>query len=113
MHTTETLLGVSFETCLRCHEDVLMGSRCYVLLRRRHNVQGSLPKYFKNMPCFEKIMKFQVKSYLTGNIQKKKKKKRKKERKKKFFHTNKQNIQKILTSKYLPLTDVKLNNIKM
>ena len=95
MHTTETLLGVSFETCLRCHEDVLMGSRCYVLFRRRHNVQGSLPKYFKSMheimlvtaknhaknfPCFEKIMKFQVKSYLTGNIQKKKKKKERKEK---------------------------------
>ena len=35
--TTETLLGVSFETCLRCRRDALMGCRCYVLLRRCHD----------------------------------------------------------------------------
>ena len=31
-------LGVSFETCLKRHGDILMGSRCYVLLRCRHDV---------------------------------------------------------------------------
>ena len=35
--TTETSLGVSFETCLRGQRDALMGRRCYVLLRRRHD----------------------------------------------------------------------------
>ena len=35
---TEMSLGVSFETCLRHCEDALMGRRCYVLLRRHHNV---------------------------------------------------------------------------
>ena len=47
----------------------------------------------KNMPCFEKIKKFQAKSYLNRQNSKK-------ERKNKFFHTKKQNIQKILASKY-------------
>ena len=51
-------------------------------------------KHAKNMPCFEKIMKFQAKSYLNRQHSKK-------EKKRKFFHTNKQNIQKILASKYL------------
>ena len=36
--TTETSLGVSFETCLRRCGDIQMGHRCYVLLRRRHDV---------------------------------------------------------------------------
>ena len=31
-------LGVSFETFLRRRGDVLMGRRCYVLLRSRYNV---------------------------------------------------------------------------
>ena len=71
--------------------------------------QGSLSNYFKNMyeiilviaknhaknmPCLERFVKFQAKSYLSRQH-----KKRKKE--KKFFHTIKQNIQKILASKYL------------
>ena len=38
IRTTETSLGVSFETCLRRRGDVLMGRRCYVLLRNRHYV---------------------------------------------------------------------------
>ena len=36
--TTETLLSVRFEICLRRLGDVLMGRCCYVLLRRCHNV---------------------------------------------------------------------------
>ena len=53
---TDTSLGVPFATCLRRHEDVLrrrwrnedvMGRRCYVLLRCRHNVpikrRGNVP----------------------------------------------------------------------
>ena len=47
----------------------------------------------KNMPCFEKIKKFQAKSYLNRQNSKK-------ERKNKFFHTKNQNIQKILASIY-------------
>ena len=35
--TIATLLGVSFETCLRRSEDVLMRRRCFILLRRHHN----------------------------------------------------------------------------
>ena len=31
-------LGVSFETCLRRRGEALMGHRCYVLLRRHHDV---------------------------------------------------------------------------
>ena len=31
-------MGVSFETCLRRREDVLIGRDCCVLFRRRHNV---------------------------------------------------------------------------
>ena len=34
----ETSLGVSFETCLRRCGDVIMGCRCYVLLRGRYDV---------------------------------------------------------------------------
>ena len=30
-------LGVSFETCLRRHEYILMGRHCYILLRHRHD----------------------------------------------------------------------------
>ena len=30
-------MGVSFETCLRRRGDVLIGRRCYILSRRRHN----------------------------------------------------------------------------
>ena len=30
-------MGVSFETCLRRREDVMMGRRCYVFLRRRYD----------------------------------------------------------------------------
>ena len=37
-HTAEMSLGVSFQTCLRRHGDVLMGGRCYVLLRRHHDI---------------------------------------------------------------------------
>ena len=36
--TTETSFGVSFQTCLRRRGDVLMGRRCYILLRRWRNV---------------------------------------------------------------------------
>ena len=36
--TTETSLGFSFETCLRRRRDALMGRRCYVLLRRCHDI---------------------------------------------------------------------------
>ena len=40
-------MGVSFETCLRRRGDELMGGRCYVLLRRRHDVsikrRGDVP----------------------------------------------------------------------
>ena len=35
---TETSLGVSFETFLRDHEDVLMSRRHYVSLRLRHDI---------------------------------------------------------------------------
>ena len=38
IRTTETSLGVSFETFLRRRGDVMIGCRCYVLLRRRYNV---------------------------------------------------------------------------
>ena len=38
IRSTETSLGVSFETCLRRHGDVLMGSCHYVPLRRHHNI---------------------------------------------------------------------------
>ena len=31
-------MGVSFKTCLRRREDVMMEHRCYVLLRRRYDV---------------------------------------------------------------------------
>ena len=31
-------MGVSFETCLRRRGDVMVGCRCYVLLRRRYDV---------------------------------------------------------------------------
>ena len=34
----KTLLGVSFETCLRRRGDVMVGRRCYVLLRRRYDI---------------------------------------------------------------------------
>ena len=34
----ETLLGVSFETCVRRRGHVMMGHRFYVLLRRRYDV---------------------------------------------------------------------------
>ena len=37
-HTTKTSLGVSFETSLRRPGDVPMLRRCYVLLRRCHDV---------------------------------------------------------------------------
>ena len=37
-HTTKTSLGVSFETSLRRPGDVPMVRRCYVLLRRCHDV---------------------------------------------------------------------------
>ena len=43
---TETLLGVSFETCLRRRWDVLMRHCCYVLLRCRRDVpitRGDVP----------------------------------------------------------------------
>ena len=48
-HTTETSLGISFQTCLRCREDVL------VLLRRFHNVpirrRGDTPlKHLGDVP---------------------------------------------------------------
>ena len=40
-------MGVSLETCLRRHRDVLMGRRSYVLLRRRYDVpirrRGDVP----------------------------------------------------------------------
>ena len=40
-------MGVSFETCLRRRRDGLMGRRCYVLLRRFHDVpircRGDVP----------------------------------------------------------------------
>ena len=43
----ETLLSVSFETCLKRRGDVLMGRHCYVLLRRGYDVpirrRGDLP----------------------------------------------------------------------
>ena len=38
IRTTETSLGVSFETYLRCCADVMIGRRCYVPLRRRHDI---------------------------------------------------------------------------
>ena len=31
-------MGVSFETCLRRHGEVMVGRRCYVLLRRRYDI---------------------------------------------------------------------------
>ena len=31
-------MGVSFETCLTRREDVMVGRRCYVLLRHRYDV---------------------------------------------------------------------------
>ena len=37
-HTTETLLGALFETCLTRRGDVLIGRCCYFLLRCRHDV---------------------------------------------------------------------------
>ena len=47
IRTTETSLGVSFETCLRRRKDALMGSYCYVLLKRFHDVpircRGDVP----------------------------------------------------------------------
>ena len=48
-------LGVSFETCLRCCGDALMGLCCYVLLRIRHDVQircrGDVPlRRLSNVP---------------------------------------------------------------
>ena len=47
IRTNETSLGVSFETCLRRREDVLMRRCCYLLLRRRHDVpircRGDVP----------------------------------------------------------------------
>ena len=52
--TTETSLGVSFETCLRRHGDVLMGRRYHVLLRCRHDAPirpcGDVP-----LRCFGKV----------------------------------------------------------
>ena len=45
--TTETSFGVSLETFLRRHGDVLMGCCCYVLLRVRYDVpirrRGDVP----------------------------------------------------------------------
>ena len=38
IRTTETSLGVSFETCLRRRRDALMGRHCYVFLRCCHDV---------------------------------------------------------------------------
>ena len=38
IRTTETSLGVSFETYLRRSGDLLMGRRHYVPLRRRHDI---------------------------------------------------------------------------
>lgn len=58
--------------------------------------------------CFERFVKFQAKSHLSRQH---KKKRRKKE--KKFFHTNKQNIQKILASKISLTDEIKPKNIKM
>ena len=47
IRTTETSLGVSFETCLRRRKDALMGCCCYVLLKRFHDVpircRGDVP----------------------------------------------------------------------
>ena len=48
-------MGVSFETCLRRHEDVLMRRCCYVLLRRRHDVpircRGDVPlRHLNDVP---------------------------------------------------------------
>ena len=41
------LLGVSFETCLKRREEVPLSRRCYVLMRRPHNVpigcRGDVP----------------------------------------------------------------------
>ena len=36
--TTDTSICVSFETCLRFRGEVLIGGRCYVLLRHCHDV---------------------------------------------------------------------------
>ena len=36
--TTETSLGVSFETCLRGRGGALIGRRCYIVLRRHDDV---------------------------------------------------------------------------
>ena len=48
IRTNETSLGVSFETCLRRREDVLMRRCCYILLRRHHDVptrcRGDVPR---------------------------------------------------------------------
>ena len=47
IRTTETSLGVSFETCLRRRKDALMGRCCYVVLKRFHDVpircRGEVP----------------------------------------------------------------------
>ena len=53
--TTTISLGVSFETCLRRREDVLMRRYYYVLLRRRHDVsircRGDVPlRRFNDVP---------------------------------------------------------------
>ena len=53
--TTETLLGISLETCLRHCGDVLMGRRYYVLLKRLPDVQirrcGDVPlRCLENLP---------------------------------------------------------------
>ena len=54
IRTTETSLGVSFETCLRRCGDVQMGRRCYVLLRCRYDVpirRGDVPlRRFGDVP---------------------------------------------------------------
>ena len=48
-------MGVSFETCLRRRGDVLIGRRCYFLLRRYHDVpircRGDVPlRRFGDVP---------------------------------------------------------------
>ena len=53
--TSEMSLGVSFETCLRRREDVLMRRCCYLLLRRRHDVpircRGDVPlRHLNDVP---------------------------------------------------------------